>query len=1298
MKLPKQFFKNLVVSAWYVFATLVVLVAILFGSARLLLPYVSDYTQDISARVSEYLGQPVRVESLNAEWHELWPALVLEDVALLGAEAEKPVLEFSRARLEFNIIKSLIFLRPELSNITLVGVDLVLTRDKTGRFSLAGIEGKSEAKDLDFVTAWIGSQGKIRLEKSNVTWHDEMGEGRDLRFSSINLTLRNSGRRHVLDASVDLPKSLGESLSFHVDLRGDLFDAKGRRATAYFKGEKLQFTEFLQTQSIAGISANVGEADFQIWLRWENAALQRLEGEVDVDDVSLFAIKPLKSSPAKNVVQPKSLDLKRLAGRFRWLNNPKGWLFDGSELVLEKDNPLLLPARASVSVKNGAGTLQSIDAYASHLQLEVAAQLLDLFSVGGDAVRIPLEAIKPRGMVHDARFAWQNGESPVYKAYARLERASTNAWKFIPATNQMHGQLWLEKNSGQAVLEKGAVTLDFPNLFRWPIEVAELSGQIDWAIDGDKWRFTGKELIARNEDISSNGSFNVVKDQAGKSPFMSLAARFEDGDGSQVARYLPTGIMPQTAVEWLDTAIVGGNVVSGGTIMHGRLSDFPYDKGDGKFEVRFSVEDGRLDYAKGWPTISEISADVQFIGKSMSIDANKGKIYSNEIQWAKVELPNMTVMPMSLLVNGEISGSTQDKLKYLVKSPELNESFGQYLEDITSDGESMLHLDLDLPIGNYKDVSVKGWVDLDNNSLAMPPLGRILSKVKGRLEFQQDGLSMDAVHADLFGQPTDLKVLTETQNGDKWIRIKAKGLFDAKEMAASYLSTVSEHVSGTGDLDVLFNIPLGDDNQSERIANLIVASNFKGVEMRLPSPFTKQAEEVASLDLEVDFMPGGDPILRAAYGNFINVALAFNDEAVAGLRKGEVRVNSGSASLPKDDGLRIIGWLDNVKLNDWLDLWPADYKLPVDQDAGIALFQNMDMAIGNLQAYGQDLHNVRIVAVPTENTWRLDISSDEVVGLVKIPPGLSVNSIEANFDYIYLSEPQLTEGEMDPRNVPPLDVQVDDLRYESRQFGKLRLETTRVANGVRIEQIVLNPKATSIVASGGWYISGAGHNSSIQAHIKSSDVGKTLKELGYVGAVAGGEGEADLQLRWPRAFHDVEVSQVNGSMNMSLKNGQLLEIDPGAGRLFGMLSLQTLPRRLFLDFSDVFSKGFGFDSIKGAFNIEDGNAYTKNLKLDGPAAKIEIKGRVGLAQQDYDQTVTVTPRVSESLPVIGALTSTPQVGAVILFFQKIFQPGIEEATKNQYTITGKWNDPIIKKVKSFQTENPSFEDGASQVQ
>ncbi|MCK4586769.1 MAG: TIGR02099 family protein, partial [Gammaproteobacteria bacterium] len=256
-----------------------------------------------------------------------------------------------------------------------------------------------------------------------------------------------------------------------------------------------------------------------------------------------------------------------------------------------------------------------------------------------------------------------------------------------------------------------------------------------------------------------------------------------------------------------------------------------------------------------------------------------------------------------------------------------------------------------------------------------------------------------------------------------------------------------------------------------------------------------------------------------------------------------------------------------------------------------------------------------------------------------------------------------------------------DLRYESRRFGEIRLETTRVANGLRIEQLVLKPKATTIIANGGWYTRGGKENSDIQIRIKTTNVGRTLKELGYVGTISGGKGDVSLDLQWPSALFDVDANEVFGSMKIFLTDGQLLDIDPGAGRLFGLLSLQTLPRRLFLDFSDVFSKGFGFSRIKGSFKIEDGDAYTNSLYLDGPSARVDISGRAGLVEQDYDQQVVVTPKVAESLPLLGALAATPQIGAAILFVQKIFQTGIDEATKTEYTITGNWSSPIVKKVK-----------------
>ncbi len=648
-------------SVWYAFAVSVVLLAIIFGMARLLLPYASDYKSDVSATLSEYLGQPVKIGGLDTEWHGFGPALVLKNVEIIDLKNGKSVFQFRKARLGLGLIPSLFQLKPTLSGITLVGVDLILTREKNGRFVVAGIKGESkssgenggDAEDLDALTSWIFSQRVLGLEHSNITWRDKMGGGRKMHFSAVNVRLKNSGDHHVLDASVVLPKRFGQSLTLHIDMRGDPLNVKERETRAYFHGEKVKLASLLETQSIAGVGANVAYADFQVWSRWENGALQKIQGEVDVSDVGLFSssIKSVETSNKKE--SDVALALQNLAGKFKWLRKDDGWQFNADDLVLLRNHILWEPSQIVINVKNNSEGIESLEAYASHLQLEDAAQLLVLFSVGGEAVSTPLLAIKPKGQVSNARLKWRNDESPTYNAYANLSQAGINGWKLVPATENVNGQLWLDENGGQVDLKSSAMILDFPDLFRWPLQVDALSGHVGWSIDGDSWQLKGRDLEAKNKDVVSRVAVDIVKENADISPFLSLVAKFTDGDGSQATHYLPTGIMTDSAVDWLDKAIIEGHIASGGSIIHGRMSDFPFDKGNGKFETRFGVENARLDYAEGWPSVYDVDAEVQFLGKGLFVNARYGKIFSNEIPWATVAMPDMKAIPMQVLVKGD---------------------------------------------------------------------------------------------------------------------------------------------------------------------------------------------------------------------------------------------------------------------------------------------------------------------------------------------------------------------------------------------------------------------------------------------------------------------------------------------------------------------------------------------------------------------------------------------------------------------------------------------------------------------
>ncbi|WP_399361201.1 YhdP family protein [Thiohalobacter thiocyanaticus] len=162
--------------------------------------------------------------------------------------------------------------------------------------------------------------------------------------------------------------------------------------------------------------------------------------------------------------------------------------------------------------------------------------------------------------------------------------------------------------------------------------------------------------------------------------------------------------------------------------------------------------------------------------------------------------------------------------------------------------------------------------------------------------------------------------------------------------------------------------------------------------------------------------------------------------------------------------------------------------------------------------------------------------------------------------------------------------------------------------------------------------------------LHGSDLGQMLNAFGYSGNVEGGATHGEINANWPGAPMDFALKAVEGTLALRIGAGQLIKLDPGAGRVFGLLNLHALPRRLTLDFSDLFKRGFAFDRIEGHFTLIDSNAYTQDLIIQGPSARIDISGRIGLAEQDYDQLVTVTPEVSSGLPIAGAIAGGPVVG------------------------------------------------------
>jgi uncharacterized protein YhdP len=268
-----------------------------------------------------------------------------------------------------------------------------------------------------------------------------------------------------------------------------------------------------------------------------------------------------------------------------------------------------------------------------------------------------------------------------------------------------------------------------------------------------------------------------------------------------------------------------------------------------------------------------------------------------------------------------------------------------------------------------------------------------------------------------------------------------------------------------------------------------------------------------------------------------------------------------------------------------------------------------------------------------------------------------------------------------PGSVPALHLQSEQLFWHDRLIGSIDAVLSRRQDGIALDQLHLQSPSFNLQAEGSWRGPDGG-TGRLEGVLVSNDVQKTLTQFGYADVMQAKAGRLDFDLTWLGAPSEDAVASLNGHVKLEADKGQIVDLNPGAGRVLGLASVATLPRRLFLDFSDLTDKGLAFDTIRGDFDLRDGDAYTTNVLLDGPAAEIGLIGRVGLAKHDLDQTAVVAGNFGNSLPLASTLAAGPVVGAAVLVFTQVFKQPLKGLARGYYRITGSWENPLVERVKS----------------
>ena len=805
------------------------------------------------------------------------------------------------------------------------------------------------------------------------------------------------------------------------------------------------------------------------------------------------------------------------------------------------------------------------------------------------------------------------------------------------------------------------------------------------------------------------------------SPIIDLEAEFSVSDASKKSLYLPVSVLKPKVVKWLDKAIIAGKSSHGILLLKGVLSDFPFDKNNGTFLVDAQITDAELDYVPEWPVLKDLSLRLIFEGHSMRIEANSGSVMGAHIQSAVATIPILAKgIDAVLTVQGKVTGDLKQGWRFLQESP-LKKSYGRYLESFNLRGPLQLGLQIVVPLENDTDpVRVSGAVNLQQAQLQLPLPNLAVNQLQGDVQFTEQSITAPQLIGQLFDQPLHLSIQPSKQSITALTPVntaQSKSLpnsaaqnngtivaFDSqvpiKSLAYYFPSEYWQYFDGLLQYQgsILFS------SSATRPDQLILKSDLKNVQVALPTPLTKSAMQILPSQVTINLGKSRASsqsdqyrTLTASYGDRLGIALALTGDPSKkmGIYGGELRF--GNVIPPNVDtiqsGLKLSGQFAELPWQEWRDFMAkSNQNKQMKNSRNQPLFRGADLQISHFKLWGQDLSPVRLQLNRSSNrdAWQVGIQSRQVTGKLLLPDQVD-QTIVANFQQLYLAQSSETMGKLDPTNIPPVDFYCNDFHQGSVSFGTVKLQLRPTHNGLDIAQLNVANPAYTLLAQGNWSKSRSNSVSALSGTLKSNDFSKALRSWDIPAAIESKRATISFDLQWMGAPYDFTLSQTSGRLHLDLANGQLADVGSGTamnlGKVLNLLSIQSITRRIQLDFSDLTGTGFAFDKFAGDIRLSNGIADVNHLELFGPVAAVNITGKIGLAQKDYHLLLHIQPHLTSSLPLVATLTAGPVVGAVAWVANKVLSPEFEKITRYTYEMIGPWSKPIIQSVSDSQTND-----------
>ncbi|MEB2331333.1 MAG: YhdP family protein [Nitrosomonas sp.] len=1245
-----------------------------------ILPDIGKYRSDIAAAMTRVAGQPVRIDSIRANWDGLRPHLSMQGVSVSDRQDE-PVLVFPEIE---GTVSWRSLLRGELNfhEIIIDRPALVTRRDVKGVLHIAGVtlgENQQESGFLD----WLLRQRRLIIRQAVIYWQDELHRRPVHYFESVNLHLQNKrgGRRHQFG----LQAHSSDPLFSRVDLRGDVTGDSVRTLSAW------QGRLFIQLQDVdlgswqewmtlpADLVLKKGKGSMRAWADIRAGILARW-----VSDISLrgTAVHVARQLPV--------LEIDRLHGRWGWheTEDAKGvnrqWFARGMSIELN-GLPLTGPIDASWRVlnpKDGGLPIHSLQA--GGLRMDVLTRLAASLPVE-EALHESLSRLSARGMVKHVNLEWRGDwtKKPPFRINAGFSDLAVQSFDDYPAFSGISGIVDATEAGGSLFLSSKNVEISKSQSLGEKFRFDSLIGRVDWktAADHAVTRIKFSDIAFESDAGSGTLQGNCAFDREMPAR-IDLTGGLSHADMHLLGEYA-TWMADETWKDKLDKATLSGKLSDAKFHLRGVLNGRSADK-KGAFSIHAetAISNAGIKISDDWPEVSDMAGRVSIQDGALDLSLSSASVAGIRLQKFMLQSDDVYADRPEIRIKGMAEGESGE-MATLLRRVDVGPHVGELLGQAEFSGKGRLQAEVALSVGQEKFsvTRMQGRYQFVDNRIDLDRYIPDFHQVNGSLIFTESGVVLEGIRAQVMGGAVEFSSASLPEGG---VSITARGRADfdhfrpdanlVKRVDLSQLWT--QFIRGGSAWQAAVEVESGK-------VGIVVESSLEGVELMFPAPFSKTAAEVIPVRLEKVFTLPRDDHVHFHYGDILTAEFQRIREKAHYYHPVRGIISfGGHGTLPQDRVTRVEGSVSRLEWDQLRELFKRHAGMDASLDHTARGLDNIltrsvqfDLHIGQFEFLSSYFNDTHFSIDRQGESWRVDVSSQEVDGRIDWQAA-SPQKVVARLSRLKIPEdaPEniLTPYKHDPPgDWPAVDIEADELFVKGGLLGQMKLSAVQRQDGWLVENLDIRHPNSRLQANGLWENHKPPYRMYSHIRLQSSNIGKLFKRHGYPGRIARGKGVLEGNLDWAGKPFSVDFATLYGSLQLDAQHGQFTELKPGIGRLLGVFDLKSLPRRLTLNFYDVFGKGFGFDELNGHISIKSGVASVDDLYIAGSAAELILKGEWDLVNETQTLNLKVFPSFGLATPIAG-------IAAMIA--KRALQDPFDRVLLNEYAITGSWSDPVVVRL------------------